>query len=249
MQTLTAERARAANAASVARILTCLGADAFAIAAAWFRLATKGVTVVTTPRTRPGVPPQQAMRIYYRWLVTTLPQERYYTSIAIAGFSCLAATAVFLQNLLGRDRALARVGALATGAGALLWIAGSVAELGGHRAVGLMATHAKPIQTTNLIAFTIDTITAAFALAGFAMTGAGMLAFAAAQQRPRRHAWTAGTVVIAFMLLAAAGSYGAGNDNLSDLMLFATGLAVLPARLIWTSRISGTRDDAPLQPR
>ena len=66
MQTLTAERARAANAASVPRILTYLGAAAFAIAAAWFWLATEGVTVVTAPRTRPGVPPQQAMRIYYR---------------------------------------------------------------------------------------------------------------------------------------------------------------------------------------
>jgi hypothetical protein len=41
------------------------------------------------------------MRIYYRWLVKTLPQERYCTSIAIAGFLCLAATAVFLRNLLG----------------------------------------------------------------------------------------------------------------------------------------------------
>ena len=74
-----------------------------------------------------------------------------------------------------------------------------------------------------------------------------MLAFAAtaALQRPGRHAWTAGTVVIALVLLATAGSCGVGNDNLSDLMLFATGLAVLPARLIWTSRISGTGDDAP----
>ena len=50
------------------------------------------------------------------------------------------------------------------------------------------------------------------------------------------------------MLLATAGSYGAGNDNLSDLMLFAAGLAVLPARLIWTGRIDGT-GDAPPDPR
>jgi hypothetical protein len=38
-------------------------------------------------------------------------------------------------------------------------------------------------------------------------------------------------------MLVIAGSYGAGNDNLSDLMLFAAGLAVPPAWLIWTSRI------------
>jgi hypothetical protein len=79
--------------------------------------------------------------------------------------TCLATAAVFLRNLLGRDRELARTGALAIGAGSLLWITGSAAELGGHRAVGLMATHTTPIQTTNSIAFTIDTIVAVFALA------------------------------------------------------------------------------------
>ena len=46
-------------------------------------------------------------------------------------------------------------------------------------------------------------------------------------------------------MLVTAGSYGAGNDNLSDLMLFAAGLTVLPARLIWTSRIDGTADATP----
>jgi hypothetical protein len=249
MQTLTAGRVRAANAASVPRTVTYLGAAAFAAAAAWFWLATKGVTAATAPQTGPDVAPQQAMRIYYRWFVTTLPQERYYVSIAIAGFLCMAATAVFLRNLLGRDRALARTGALATGAGSLLWITGSVAELGGHRAVGLMATHANPIQTTNSIAFTIDTVTAAFALAGFAMIGAGMLAFAAAAAVQRRHrAWAAGTVVLALAMLATAGSYGAGNDNLSDLMVLATGVALFPAWLIWTGRIHAT-GDAPPDPR
>ena len=141
-------------------------------------------------------------------------------------------------------------GAIATGAGVLLWITGSVAELGGHRAVGLMATHANPIQTTNSIAFTIDTITAAFALAAFAMIGAGMLAFAAAAaaENSRYRALAGGTVVIALAMLATAGSYGAGNDNLSDLMLFATGVALFPAWLIWTGRIGGT-GDAPPDPR
>ena len=185
MQTLTAGRVRARHAAGAATIVAYPGAAAFVIAAAWFWLATKGVTVATAPRIGPDVPPQQAMRIYYRWQATTLPQERYYTSIAIAGFLCLAAAAIFLRDLLGRDRALARIGALAIGAGALLWITGSVLELGGHRAVGLMATHANPIQATNSIAFTIDTIAAAFALAAFALIGAGMLAFAAARPRPR----------------------------------------------------------------
>ena len=45
-----------------------------------------------------------------------------------------------------------------------------------------------------------------------------------------------------------AGSCGAGNDNLSDLMLFAAGLAVPPAWLTRASRIDGT-GDAPPDPR
>ena len=38
-----------------------------------------------------------------------------------------------------------------------------------------------------------------------------------------------------------------GAQNLSDLMLFAIGLAVLPAWLIWTGRI-GETGDAPREP-
>jgi hypothetical protein len=49
-------------------------------------------------------------------------------------------------------------------------------------------------------------------------------------------------------MLVTAGSYGPGNDNLSDLMLVTAGLAVSPARLIRTSRLDGT-GDAPPDPR
>jgi hypothetical protein len=241
METLTAGRVRAKNAADAPHTVAYLGAAAFVIAAAWFWLATKGVTVATAPRIGPDVSPQQGMHTYYRWQVTTLPQERYYTSIAIAGFLCLAAAAIFLRDLLGRDRALARIGVFAIGAGALLWITGSVLELGGHRAVGLMATHANPIETTNSIAFTIDTIVAAFALAAFALVGAGMLAFAAAR-RPGHRAWASYTAVVALAMLVAAGSYAAGNDSLSDLMLFADGVVLLPVWLIWAGRLAGTVD-------
>jgi hypothetical protein len=105
MRTLMAGRARTAKKTCVPRILTCLGTAAFAVAAAWLWLATKGVTEALAPQAGPDVAPQQAMRIFYRWLVATLPQERYYTSIAIAGFLCLAATALPHRNLLGHDRA------------------------------------------------------------------------------------------------------------------------------------------------
>lgn len=190
---------------------------------------------------------QQGMRIYYRWQVTTLPQERFYTSIAITGFLCLAAAAVFLRDLLAHDRALARIGAFTIGAGALLWITGSVVQLGGHRAVGLMATHTNPIQTTNSIAFTIDMIGAAFALAAFALIGAGMLALAtAALHEHREHrAWAGYTTVTALTLVVLAGSYAAGNDTLTDLMLIADGVVLLPGWLVWSGHIAGIEHLSP----
>lgn len=70
--------------------------------------------------------------------------------------------------------------------------------LGGHRAVGLMATHDNPIQTTNSIAFTIDTIDDTFALTAFTLIGAGMLSFpiAALQRRPSRRVWPGYTIIV-----------------------------------------------------
>jgi len=49
--------------------------------------------------------------------------------------------ATFARDLLGRDRALATVGVFLVTAGAAVWVTRSGLQLGGHRAVGLMATH------------------------------------------------------------------------------------------------------------
>ncbi len=49
--------------------------------------------------------------------------------------------ATFARDLLGRDRSLATVGVFLVTAGAAVWVTRSGLQLGGHRAVGLMATH------------------------------------------------------------------------------------------------------------
>lgn len=247
METQTIERVGATHTAGGPTVVAYAGATAFAVAAGWFWLATKNLTVALPPRIGPHVAPLQGMRIYYRWQVTTLPQERYYVSIAIAGFICLAVAAIYLRAMVGRGRPLASAGALLVGAGAAAWITGSVLQLGGHRAVGLMATHTNPIQITNSIAFTIDMIAAAFALAAFALIGAGMLAFAAAAVREHagHRAWAGYTIVTALTLLVLAWSYAAGNGSLSDLLLVADGLVLLPLWLIWTGRIGGLDSESP----
>jgi hypothetical protein len=107
-----------------------------------------------------------------------------------------------------------------------------VFELGGHHAVGLMATHANLIETTNSIAFTTDMTTDAFALAAFTLTGAGILALAAAALSCGHRAWAGATVIVAVAMLVTAGAYAAGNDNVSDLMVFASGLVLLPGWLV-----------------
>ena len=236
MATQMIGRAPATSRAGPADVVAWLGAAAFAASATWYTLAARGVTIAAAPRLEPPMPLPLREHIYYRWLVTTLPQERYYTAIAIAAFLCLAASAFFARDLLGRDRAPARIGAGLAGSGSLLWIAGSVLELGGHRAVGLMATHANPIQTTNSIAFTIDTISAGFALAAFALIGAGMLGFAMAARRTAHRTWARVTLAVALVTLVTAASYAAGNGGFSDLMLFVSGAVLLPLWLIWTGR-------------
>jgi hypothetical protein len=65
----------------------------------------------------------------------------------------------------------------AIGAGAMLWVVGNVVQLGGYRAVGLMATHRNPPATVGSIHFT-DLIDDAFELASFALLEVGMFAFA-----------------------------------------------------------------------
>ena len=84
-------------------------------------------------------------------------------------------------------------------------------------------------------------IAAAFALAAFALIGAGMLAFAvtAAREHAAYRAWAVYTIVVALTLLVLAWLYAAGNGSLSDLLLTADGLLLLPLWLMWTGRLGG----------
>jgi hypothetical protein len=65
-----------------------------------------------------------------------------------------------------------------------------------------------------------------------------MLAFAraAAQTRSQHRAWAAYTALLAAPMLLTAWSYAAGNGDLTDLLLLAGGVALLPGWLIWTAR-------------
>src|SRR6266542_410598 len=216
------------------------------------------VTVANPPRFDPGMPLDAHLHRWLTWLVTTLPQQRLDTGVAIAGFLCLVPLAAFAGDLLGRDRVLARIGSLAMPTGALLWATGNLLQLGGHRAAGLMATHRNPIQTVNSILFTVDTIGEAFELAALAVLGVALLAFAGAAiggpigNRAVSRAWCGYSLLLGVVLLGLSGAYAA-DGNLVGLLLgrrcptdtshlLAGGALLLPVWLFWTGRLLRTDD-------
>ncbi|HEX6677473.1 MAG TPA: hypothetical protein VF486_20905 [Actinomycetes bacterium] len=222
-----------------------VGAAAFVMAAVWYGLTTRFITLAKPPAFNPNAPLDAELHRWFNWFVTTLPQERLDTGIAIIGFLCLVPLAAFARDLLGRDRVLARVGSAALPTGALLWVVGNVLRLGGHQAAGLMATHHNPIETANAILFTVDTIADAFELAAFAVLGVALLAFAvagAAVDDPSgsgiggqvvSRAWCGYSLLLGVVLLALGGAYAADRD-LIDPLLVTGGALLLPVWLVWT---------------
>jgi len=101
---MTVERPRTRGAVGAASVVAYAGAAALAMAAGWYALAVKGVTVATSPRFPATLPLQQKLALFFNWVVTTLPQERLYTSIAIGGMTCLMAVSLFARDMLGRER-------------------------------------------------------------------------------------------------------------------------------------------------
>jgi hypothetical protein len=221
-----------------------LGAAAFVVATAWYALAVEHITVSVPPQPGKHVPADQAFRAYYHWFASTLPQERLYLAIAIAGFAAFAAVAWSARKALDPDHALAAAGARAVAAGAAAYGVGTLIFLGGHRAVGLMATHRNPIQATNSIAFTIDSVDQAFDVTAYALFCAGLLALAWIAWRRGRTAWAGYTSLLALLALVIAWSYAGASDDLTNDLLFAGGLIMLPLWLIWTARLSASKKES-----
>jgi hypothetical protein len=225
--------------AKAADLVAYAAAAAFVVTAVWYGLTARFVTVARPPAFNPSAPLDAELHRWLNWFVTTLPQERLDTVIAIVGFLSLVPLAAFVRDLLGRDRVLARIGSLALPTGALLWVAGNVLQLGGHRAVGLMATHRNPVETVNAILFTVDTIDDAFELAAFALLGVAVLALAGAAvgNRAVSRAWCGYSLVLGVVLLSLSGAYAAADGDLIDLLLVTGGALLLPAWLVWTGRL------------
>lgn len=239
MDATTMGRVRGDGRMGLGSAVAYLGAGAFVIAAGWYILAVKGVTVVSEPEFSAGLSEEEKLRIFFRWVVSTLPQERLYTSIAIVGFLCLAATVIPVRNSILRGSSAALVGAFAVSTGSTLWIVGNVVQLGAHRAVGVMVTHpAVSLSNASDLLFAADLTDDAFEVTAFAVIGVGMLALAASffGSSTNRY-WTGSTIAIGIVMPVTSIAYLADQGDLTDLLLVLGGVVLLPAWLIATGRL------------
>lgn len=239
-------------------------AAALATSAIWYGLLTAHVTVASPPVPAVNDSADASMYQYYQWFVTTLPQERIDSALAIAGMLCLGLVGVNLARRFARGLRAATIGAYALGVGGASWSVGNLVQLGGHRAVGLMATHGNPIETVNAINFTVDMIDDAFELAAVVLLGFGLLSFvSAAMRRPAMRrpamrrpairrpalgsAWTTYTFGAGLAMLALAVSYVVGTDDVTAWLLVVAGAVVLPAWIVWTARLSAWTSVPPVE--
>ena len=241
MTTAILERERRLQMSPGLGFLAYGAAAGLVAAAAWYALISHHVTVAAPPTLQAGVPIEVVHHRYYAWFVPTLQQERIDTAIAIVAFVCLVPIASALRDRLGRAGWLTTIGASGVALGALTWVMGNMVALGGHRAVGLMATHGNPIETVNAIGFTIDAVDDAFELAAFALIGAGILAFGWVGLRDRMApvGWGWFSLAVGVVTLTLSGAYAAGDGNLVDLLLVTGGVVLLPAWLVWSGRLLG----------
>jgi hypothetical protein len=221
------------------RIFGWVFAVATSVAAVWFVLIDRGVTVPDRPESIPG-PWEHALGRFFNWFQTILVQERLDTGIAIVGFLALIGLALSLRAAFGGDRVAAVLGAAAVSLGSTLWITGNVIQLGGHRAVEILAEQggSRSLDPVNSIGATIDTIDDWFELTAFAVIGIGILSFAAAALEtaafPRSWAAYSFTVAGASVLLSAA--YLVEND-LTDLVLLLSGIVLAPVWGAWSAQL------------
>ncbi|HEU0240387.1 MAG TPA: hypothetical protein VFR11_14070 [Micromonosporaceae bacterium] len=235
------------QADGVAWVVMYVAAAAFLISAIWYALIANHVTVASAPLAPPGEPLDSALHRWYQWFATTLPQERFNTAIALLGMLSLVVVAATLRGRFGRSATLSRIGGYALALGGVMWTIGNTLQLGGHRAVGLMATHDNPIEAVNAIAFTVDTVTQAFELVALLLIGGGMLALAAQARRTTamRPGWIGSTATVAVAVLVLAAAYADASDDLTLWLLVGIGAVLLPVWLMWTARELAVGDVTP----
>ncbi|HEY3530671.1 MAG TPA: hypothetical protein VGK78_16105 [Nocardioides sp.] len=220
--------------------LGSMAGTALVIAGVWNALIQQHVSVSAPPHVSQEVPPVRTMEIYYTWYAGTVAQERAATILGLIGVSGLVILVAELRRRLGPR--LGRGACTAAQAGGLVWMVGAVAAIGGHRAVGLMATHGNPIETVNAVAFTTDVTSDAFSAASFVLLAVAMPALAAASLGGRGRSfggqgWAALSVLTGLLSAVVAYGYVAGIDSITSYDLGILAAVLMPCWLVWTGRL------------
>ncbi len=219
----------------VGSTLGCAAGAALVVAGIWNAFVQQHVTVTSPPTdVGPQAPPLQAMHDHYTWYATTVAQERGATILGILGVTGLVITAVELRQHL-MTGLLGRGACTALQTGGLVWVAGALTEIGGHRAVAQMATHGNPVQTVNAVAFTTDVTGDAFSAAAFVLFAVGMGAVATTSYGGRR--WALLSALTGALALVVASGYVAGIDTITTFGLGLLAAVAQPIWLVWTGRL------------
>jgi hypothetical protein len=184
------------------------------------------------------------MHTYYTWYAGTVAQSRVDTVLGMIGVVGLVLAADALRRGIGDRDALTRAGCTGLGAGGIVWVVGQLVAVGGHRAVGLMATHGNPIDGVNSIAFTVDTTSDAFSAAAFLLIGLAMVAIGVAPVRSGNARWAALTGLTGVVSLVVALGYVDGIDAVTTYVLGALAAVLTPVWLVWTGHLLD-RGEAP----
>ena len=214
-------------------------AVAFLVATVWYGLLSQQISVSDEPTFARDIPFDQVLEGFYDWYVTTLMQERLDIMVAVVGFLALVGVALALREAFGRERSVGVLGAAAVTLGSVFWIVGNVVQVGGHRAVEVMARGGNDLDPVNAISFTIDRIDDWFELLGFGLIGLGLLAFAAGAIRDGGvwRAWGYSSIALGVLLVIVSIAYAFDNGDLVDLLLLISGVLLAPAWGIWVAFI------------
>lgn len=211
------------------------------VSGVWYGLILQNVTVSDEPSFGPGTPRDQVLRGFYDWFLSTLTQQRLSGVIAIVGFVALIGVSIGLREVFGRERPLSVIASSAITLGSLLWITGNLLQLGGHRAVEIMARVNTDLVPANAVHFTVDQIDNAFELSAFALIGVGAIAFAVDAIRtavlPKPWGWL--TLLLGTLLLLAATAYAFDNGDLVDALLLIGGVVLAPIWGFWLAVLFG----------
>jgi hypothetical protein len=191
------------------RVFACILAVAFFVASVWYFLLSQQISVSDERTFARDVPFDQVLEGFYDWYVTTLMQERLNILVNFVGFLSLIGVALALREVFGRERPFGILATAAATLGSVFWIVGNVVQLGGHRAVEVMARGGNDLDPVNAISFTIDRIDDWFELMGLGLIGLGAFAFGIGTIRtgvfPK--AWGYYTLALAALLVVVSIAY------------------------------------------